>query len=117
MEEILLRIASYAGERGVPIVFAIAPSIVQVEEELWSSTLAAFGEASENYVRALPNDRLMKFAEKNNLLMIDLLPMLQSETEKGNKLYHRDEQHWNIDGNRAVAESLIAYLKSRALIE
>jgi hypothetical protein len=59
----------------------------------------------------------MQFAEKNNLLMIDLLPILQSEAKKGKTLYNRRDQHWNSDGNRVVAGSLLGYLKTKSLIE
>jgi len=117
MEELLLRIAGYADEIGVPLVFAIAPSIVQVEDKLWSSCLLNSGGKLEDYIRTLPNDKLMQFAEKNNLLMIDLLPILQSESKKGKTLYNSREQHWNSDGNRVVARSLLGYLKTKSLIE
>ncbi len=66
MEKLLLRIAGYADERGVPLVFAIAPSIVQVEDKLWSSTLLSSSKKKENYNRTLPNNKLMQFAKKNN---------------------------------------------------
>jgi hypothetical protein len=117
MEELLLRIAGYADEIGVPLVFAIATSMVQVEDELWSSTVLNYGGKLEDYIRTLPNDKLMQFAEKNNLLMIDLLPILQSEAKKGKTLYNRREGHWNSDGNRVVAGSLLGYLKAKSLIE
>lgn len=117
MEELLLRIEGYADEIGLSLVFAIAPTIVQVEDELWSSTLLNYGGKPEDYIRTLPNDKLMQFAEKNNLLMIDLLPILQSEAKKGKTLYNRRDQHWNSDGNRVVAGSLLGYLKTKSLIE
>ncbi len=116
MEELLLRIANYVDERGVPLVFAIAPSVFQVEEERWSRLLK-YAEESEKYIRSLPNDKLMQFAEKNNLLMIDLLPKFQYEAKKGKTLYNRTEQHWNSDGNLLVAHSLLEYLKAKSLVE
>jgi hypothetical protein len=117
MEELLLMIAHYVDKRGIRLVFAIAPSAVQVEDDLWSSTLRTSGEKAENYLRSLPNDKLIQFANKNNLLMIDLLPTLISETKTGKTLYNRKEQHWTSDGNRVVAHALTAYLKTRSLIE
>ena len=117
MKELLLKIEGYADEIGVPIVFALAPTIIQVEDELWASTLLNHGKNSEDYIRTLPNDKLMQFANNNNLLMVDLLPILQSEEKKGKTLYNRNEQHWNSEGNRVVARSLLDYLKSNSLIE
>jgi len=112
MEELLLKIAGYADEAGVPIVFVIAPTMIQVEDELWSSTFLNLGEKPEDYIKTLPNDKLMQFAKKNNLLMVDLLPIFQSEEKKGNTLYNLREQHWNSEGNRVVARSLLNYLKT-----
>jgi hypothetical protein len=117
MEELLLRIAGYARERGVPLVFAIGPSMLQVDDQLWSSTLQRFGERPEHYVRSLPNDRLMQFAAKNDLLMMDLLPILESETKKGRVLYFPRDDHWNSEGNHVVAHALLEYLRSKSLIQ
>ena len=117
MEELLLMIASYVDKRGVPLVFAIAPSMVQVDEQLWSFTLEEYGESTDNYTRSLPNDQLTRFGKTNNLLMLDLLPILISEANKGKTLYNRKEQHWTSDGNRIVADALMAYLQTQGLIK
>ena len=116
MEELLLIIADYVDERGVPLVFVIAPSYVQVEEEQWSRLLK-HTEESEKLIRSLPNDKLMKFAENNNLLMIDLLPKFQSEANKGGTLYHHFDQHWSSYGNVLAAHCLLEYLKAESLVE
>jgi len=117
MKELLLMIAKYVDERKIPLVFVIAPSFLQVYDERWSSALQQYGEKSENYKKSLPNDKLKQFAEKNNLLMIDLLPILQSEANKGKQLYNLKSQHWNSDGNRVVAYTLLEYLKTKSLIK
>ena len=117
MEALLMRIADYADEREVPLVFALAPSIIQVEDKLWLTTILDKSEEPENYKRSLPNDKLMQFAEKNNLLMIDLLPILQSKSSNGKKCYNSKEQHWNSEGNCAVANALIDYLKAMKLFK
>jgi hypothetical protein len=88
MEELLLMIEKYVDERKIPLVFVKAPSFLQVYDERWSSALQQYGEKSENYKKSLPNDKLMQFAEQNSLLMIDLLPILQSEANKGKQLYN-----------------------------
>ncbi len=116
MEELLLRIARFADKRKTPLVFALAPSVFQVDDELWSSLLKEYRAKSEDYSSSLPNEKLMKFAEQNDLLMIDLLPLLRAEREKENILYNHHEQHWNSDGNRFVAHALLDYLNARSLI-
>lgn len=117
MEVLLLTIAQYVEERGVSMIFVIAPSFLQVDGNLWSSTLADFDEESRDYGRSIPNRRLMQFARDNNLSMIDLLPILQGELGKGRETYNLEQQHWNSDGNRLVADALLDYLEARALID
>ena len=39
MGELLRKIANLGKENDVPVVFALAPSIVQIEDELWESFL------------------------------------------------------------------------------
>jgi len=117
MEALLMRIADYVVERQAQIVFALAPSITQVEDKLWENTILNNSEEPKNYTRSLPNDGLMQFAEKNNLLMIDLLPILQSKSNNGKPCYNLREQHWNEEGNQVVAHALINYLKGKKLLK
>jgi hypothetical protein len=117
MEELLLRIRSYVDGRRVPLVFALAPSVEQVDEKLWSSVLRQYGEREEDYVRSLPGDRLMHFAAEKGLAMLDLLPVLEVQERKGGTLYNLKEQHWTSEGNRVVADSLLAYLRNKSLIK
>ena len=111
MEKLLLKIAAFGKERKTPVVLVLAPSIVQVEDNVWKSLLVKYNESEENYSRSLPNERLMKFGERNNLLMLDLLPILRKQSKKNIKLYHAVEQHWTKEGNRVVAMSLMEYLR------
>lgn len=117
MNELLRMIAHYLDERKTPVVFALAPTFLQVYDKQWSSVLLECGEISENYKKSLPNEKLMQFAEQNNLFMIDLLPILQSETNKGKQLYNLKEHHWNSAGNRVVAYALLDYLKNKLFIK
>ena len=117
MEKLLLKIAAFGKERKTPVVLALAPSIIQIEDDVWKSFLFKYNETEESYSRSIPNERLMKFAGRNNLMMLDLFPVLRKESKKNIKLYHSVEQHWTKEGNQVVARSLIEYLKLNALIE
>lgn len=114
MEKLLLNVSAFANEKKVPLVMVIAPSIVQVQDDMWSDLTA--GISAEAYTRSLPNDRLMQFANENNLKMIDLLPVLQSKSREGKKMYNITDQHWSAEGNRVVADAIVDYLKSHALV-
>ena len=116
MNELLRMIAYSVSEQKIPLVFVIAPSSFQVYDEHWSYVLKKYGRKSEHYRKSLPNEKLMQFAQQNSLLMLDLLPILQSEANKGKQLYNFKEQHWNRAGNRVVAYALLDYLKSKSLL-
>ncbi len=117
MEALLLKIVSLGKEKDIPVVFVLAPSIIQIEDEVWKLFLEKYVEIEKNYNRSLPNEILMHVAHKNNLYMIDLFPMLKEESQKQVKLYHTYEQHWTKEGNRIVADCIINYLKSHSLID
>ena len=99
------------------MVFVIAPSFLQADAELWSSMLMEYDVDDEHYLPSLPNRRLMQFAEENDLAMLDLLPILESEVQKGRPVFDPKEQHWTSEGNLIVADALLDYLTSTALVE
>jgi hypothetical protein len=113
MEALLLKIARCVEARSVPIVFVIAPSFLQADVDLWSSALQDYGESRGDYIRSLPNRELMRFAKERNLAMIDLLPVLERESNNDKQVYDPQEQHWTAEGNRIVADVLVEYIRSR----
>ncbi len=117
MERLLEKISDHAKSSGVPVVFAIAPSIVQVEDQFWDSWVLKRVKEKTKYRRSYPNEVLLQIAEKHKLNMVDLLPVLSEETQRGKKLYNLREQHWNAEGNKVVARALMKYLKEGDLIE
>ena len=64
-----------------------------------------------DHTRSLPGDILVDFAERNNLLMLDLLPPLLAAAAEGGPLYNRREQHWTARGNHVVARALVEFLE------
>jgi hypothetical protein len=117
MEELLFKIARLGKEKNVPVIFALAPSILQVDDELWSVFLEKNSFTKKNYIRSSPNDRLMQFAKTNSLQMLDLLPVFLEEEKRNVKCYHPVEQHWTKEGNEVVAKALLDYLNANSLIE
>jgi len=117
MEEVLRMMARYVRDRGVPLVLVVAPSMVQVQDELWSYMLREYAERPEAYRRSLPNERLRRFADHNDLPLLDLLPILAPAARSGKVLYNQSEEHWTSEGNRLVANALVEYLRSRSLVD
>src|SRR5262249_46359877 len=115
MERLLLRIASFVEQRHIPLVFVLAPSFFQVDEQLWTSALARFGLPAAECSASLLNEKLVAFAQRAHLRMLDLLPMLRAAATKGTRLYHPREQHWTREANHLVAAALIRYLTMEGL--
>ncbi len=110
MEQLLLEMAQFAGDSDVPILFAMAPSMLQVEERLWNQLVQSYDLDKDQYDRALPNRRLNRFAQDHGVEMLDLLPFLQSETLEDIRLYNEREQHWTSAGNGVVAKAVLDHL-------
>ena len=113
MQKLLLEIDTYANDNGVPVVFALAPSMVQVEDELWSK-LEKY-DTSIHLENDVPNRTLLTFAKNNNLKMLDLMPSLQEAHRKGVKMYNAYEQHWTVQGNKVVGDVLSKYIQQEII--
>ena len=115
LQALLLKTKQYLDTSGIPIVFVLAPSIAQVQDEQWT--------AIENYDKGIklqrdfPNSMLLEFATRNELLMLDLLPELQKQSRTGNTLYNTYEQHWTAHGNKIVAASIIDFLETNRMLK
>jgi len=114
MEALLNKIAALMKARHIPLIFAVAPSRVQVDNGAWASVEK--NNQAERFNRALPDQKLMSWAEKHHWHMVDLLPGLRKEA-RSRQLYYPVEQHWNQEGNEAVATSIIEYLNSVQLLK
>jgi len=99
----------YAKKSNTQVVFALAPSIVQVEDNLWNQVKRY--DTSINLQKDLPNTNLLAFAKANDIKMIDLMPYLINANRKGEKVYHSIEHHWNAKGNKVVADALSKYIQ------
>lgn len=117
LEKLLVEIATLSQEQDIPIVFALAPSMLQVRDDLWQEFTTKIKTPNGTFLRSLPDDELMHFAASNNLVMMDLLPILIEANRKQTNLYHPIEVHWTKEGNRIVANALLDYLKAKSLIE
>ncbi len=111
MQKLIVEINTYGQRNQTPIVFALAPSMFQVEDALWSEVTEY--DTTIRLEKDLPNKTLLAFAKANNLEMIDVMPALQEEHHKGTKMYNPIEQHWTVEGNKVVANVLSKYLKQR----
>lgn len=111
MQRLLVEMDAYGKSVNTPVIFALAPSMVQVEDDLWSQVETY--DTSLTLEKELPNATLYAFAKANQLQLIDLMPALQEADRNGTKMYNRQEQHWTAAGNQVVADVLSEYIKRK----
>lgn len=64
-----------------------------------------------------PNRRIAAFMTQHNVPTLDLqTPMVAYMRQTGAQLYYNIDRHWTVDGNRVVAELLLAWLLETNLI-
>ncbi|WP_298311611.1 hypothetical protein [uncultured Aquimarina sp.] len=113
MQRLLIEINTYGKSINTPVVFVLAPSMVQIEDYLWSQ-IEAYNKGF-TLEKELPNTSLLTFAKVNQLKMIDLMPALQKSHRNGIKMYNIQEQHWTAAGNQIVAYVLSDYLQQKVM--
>lgn len=111
MEALILKIAARAQEAGTRVLFVLAPSSFQISEAGWREFLKQSRHA-QDYDVALPDRRLVEFAKKNSLPVLDLYPRLRYEFLRGVTAYDPEELHWNAAGNRITADEILKNLPS-----
>ena len=95
-------------EKQIPLVFILAPSVVQVQTELWQKLIDAYQLHSSEYDLRLPQKRLTNWFNSNNCTYLDLQPFLEKAYQNDNKaLYFERNEHWNIQGHKQVATFLL----------
>jgi hypothetical protein len=110
LQQLLLQTQDKAKAKDTPIVFVVAPSIGQVQDISWD-TITAYDTAVQ-LERSLPNRRLMQFAQRYDLKMLDLLPILREANTEGTLLYNQFEQHWTARGNALVAQAIVEFIST-----
>ncbi len=110
MEEMLVLMADYCAVRGIRSAFLVAPSLVQVQNELWDQLVSRDDVASSSLSRSLPNTKIVEMGERNGIKMMDLLPVLLQRCNQGESCYNRLEQHWTAYANRVVADTVANFI-------
>ncbi len=96
-------IASLAAERGIPILFVLLPTSLQVEKE----TLERYAAGMEIDLASVdldqPNRLMAKELGARGLELIDVLPELRAAHQRGEVLYGDVDRHFSAAGHRATA--------------
>lgn len=115
---ILAELDDVSRSRGVPALFALAPSDYQVDPELLRRHARALGVDPSLLDAEQPNHLLGSRLRERGLRTVDLLPALRAADE-GAELYGEVDPHFSPAGHRAMwralREPLVELLQSRPL--
>lgn len=94
-----------------PLAFLLIPDEFQVEDEVWG--LLRERRPDQELDRFLAQREIVGWLEQRGVPHLDLLPLLRAvpPLEDGRvHLYHLQDSHFNVRGNRVVGEALAAFL-------
>ncbi|MFN0149085.1 MAG: alginate O-acetyltransferase AlgX-related protein [bacterium] len=98
---------------GATMVLVGIPAGVQVSERYWWATHLGLVLDRRILVRAPFQDRLAKFAAREGVALVDLLPTLRSAGgDSGAPLYFEQDGHWNARGHEVAAHLIAAALRA-----
>jgi hypothetical protein len=115
IEESLQGFAQAAQRHGATFGAIVTPAHRQVSPALWAETLRHYNLSPAAYAVNQPNARLVAYAERTGIPMLDVQPVLQHHQQE--KLYwDGDGEHWEVRGHEVMAEATAEFLERRGLL-
>lgn len=115
-EQILARVRDTTSGIGAKLVVVLAPSTFQVDEQAWRWLVPGETRERRRYDQAAPNRRLAEIADRQGLLLLDLLPSVRAEQAAGGGLYFPADGHWTGAGHAFAARRIADYLAASGLM-
>ncbi len=112
VRNVIARFSAEVRASGSDFMVMIIPDDYQVDRSLLQRALAFNGLDADDMDVDLPQQCLKEFLEKDQIDYLDLLPVFRKHNKR---LYLRNDEHWNIEGNRAAAQALATHLREGLL--
>lgn len=105
--------------KGVKVLVVLSPAEVQVNDALFGRVAARMNEIPARFDRDLPNRLVAQALEAAapGIPVLDLLPPLRRAMDSGVNPYYPMETHWNVEGNRVVAQALAEWIEANWLAD
>ena len=103
----LLERAQEISTTGLPVAIAMGPAQTQVDEELRARVLAARQEDADRYDMELPQRIIRRLRDRfaPDVVLLDLTGAFrEASANTGEKLYFRNNTHWDKAGNLLAGE-------------
>ncbi len=101
-------LARAAAARGVPALFVLIPSDIQVDPDAFAQQVLGFGVDSTTVDLDQPNRRLTEELTERGLRVVDALPAFRAAHAAGRRLYGTVDPHLSPDGHEVLAEVVAA---------
>lgn len=104
-ENLIINMNTELTKRGIKFLVVFIPMDVQVSKSYWNKYPGMpFDE--EAFAARRPQTNLNVLCNTNHILHVDLLPMLQADSQKDELYFAKDDTHFTEYGHRRVAEIL-----------
>lgn len=87
-----------------PLLVVLAPDELQVDDAVWQHLMQTHDP--DDFVRDLPQQRILDYAQRTGMAVVDLLPILRQAQQTDGHVYHLRDTHWNARGNQVAGEAI-----------
>ena len=115
-EEILVAIHTAVNEHDAILLVVIIPTDYQVYDEKWARVASQYELDVDLYDRTLPNQKLRRICQRNNIPTLDLLPVFKETARQEKQLYFVYNRHWSVSGNLLAGTEIVNYIKQNSLL-
>ncbi len=115
-EAILNEFSRLTRASGAQLILFLIPDKIQVYAANWEATQKTYGISAKEWDLDKPNRKIKEIARRLGLQVLDPLPAFQHATNQGERLYYRQDGHWNAAGHSLAARIIHRYLINQNLI-
>ena len=117
-EAIIADLKAQVEADGGKFALVIIPAKEQVYPKTWERTVQANPSMQAlNWNLELPNQQLARIAGRQDIPILDLLPVFQQALQQPNAapFYFKHDGHWNENGHRLAAQAVFEFLRQEKL--
>jgi len=115
--QIIERLSAMVKHNKSRFLLVSGANIEQVEPAIWNLTLRSQPVLREfNIDLELPEKTLKKMSDYHHIAYLSLLPAFRQAAAEGQSLFLRGDGHWNEQGQKKAAETIVAFFEQQPFI-
>jgi hypothetical protein len=116
-EQLFYRIRDEVRAHGKKLLVVLFPSELQAVQAQWEEEVRGGKMSDATFDLDAANRRATKICQEAGIPVLDLLPTFRAVTNTGRILYLPTDHHWNPQGHRLAAETILADLRARGWLD